>query len=220
MPPGAPPNRLPARPAAPPRQTGPGNPGTRPGNPGDPGTRSATRAPGRATPGRYPPGGATPGGAQTDGRRSTVPGLSWLPEWLASPARELVGVASLVAVALVPGAAMAASAITVASGAYCSFGSFCLYSGPNFDGARAQYDTDRLFCQDGEPALDLRGVLPGGAHSVVNNTRGSARGIGVKIYGAPDHLVITTVSPGSELRGLDDGVASRMATLCAYPTQQ
>jgi hypothetical protein len=136
----------------------------------------------------------------------------------ASPrARAAIGVVSLLTVAIVPGAAMAAGAITVASDAYCTFGSFCLYAGPNFDGQMVEYHADQLFCQDSRPALNVREVLPEGARSVVNNTRDGASGLGVKIYSAPQHLVLTTVSPGGEVSQLDGATAQSMQSLCAYP---
>jgi hypothetical protein len=132
-------------------------------------------------------------------------------------ARAAIGVASLLTVAIVPGAAMAAGAITVAADAYCTFGSFCLYSGPNFDGQKVEYHADQLFCQESRPALNVRDVLPDGARSVVNNTRDGASGLGVKIYSAPRHLVLTTVSPGGEVSQLDGPTARSMQSLCAYP---
>jgi hypothetical protein len=143
---------------------------------------------------------------------------SAVPDWLVGPVREVVGVASLIVVAMVPGAAMAAGAITVAGGAYCDLGSFCLYSGPDFTGQRVEYRGTELFCQNQLPALDVPAVLPGGARSAVNNTRGSASGIGVKIYSAPEHLVLTSIRPGAELRELDDGTARKMQSLCAFPS--
>ncbi|HZZ51574.1 MAG TPA: peptidase inhibitor family I36 protein [Pseudonocardia sp.] len=143
--------------------------------------------------------------------------VGWLPESMLRHAREVVSVASLLVVALVPGAAMAAGAISVASGTYCGFGSFCLFSGPDFDGDRVEYKRSDLFCQDKVPALDIRRALPGGARSVVNNTRTSGSGVEVKIYSAPGHLVLTSVKPGVEMRGLDEGVAQQMQYLCSYP---
>jgi hypothetical protein len=131
--------------------------------------------------------------------------------------RAAVGVASLLTVAIVPGAAMAAGAITVAADAYCTFGSFCLYSGPNFDGQKVEYSGQELFCQDSRPALNVRSVLPNGARSVVNNTRNGTTGLGVKIYSAPEHLVLTTISPGGEVSELDGKTAQSMQSLCAYP---
>ncbi|HEX4246909.1 MAG TPA: peptidase inhibitor family I36 protein [Pseudonocardia sp.] len=131
--------------------------------------------------------------------------------------RAAIGVASLLTVAIVPGAAMAAGAITVAADAYCTFGSFCLYSGPNFNGQKVEYRGDELFCQDSRPALDVRSVLPDGARSVVNNTRNGNTGLGVKIYSAPEHLVLTTISPGGEVSQLDGTTAKSMQSLCAYP---
>jgi hypothetical protein len=144
--------------------------------------------------------------------------LPALAERLLTPRlRAAVGVASLLTVAIVPGAAMAAGSITVAADAYCTFGSFCLYSGPNFDGQKVEYPGDQAFCQDNRPALDVRSVLPAGARSVVNNTRNGTAGLGVKIYSAPQHLVLTTVSPGGEVSELDGNTAKSMASLCAYP---
>jgi peptidase inhibitor family I36 len=131
--------------------------------------------------------------------------------------RGAIGVASLLTVAIVPGAAMAAGAITVAADAYCTYGSFCLYSGPNFNGAKVEYSRDQLFCQDSKPALDVRSVLPGGARSVVNNTRTATTGLGVKIYSSPGNLVLTTVSPGGEVRDLDGNTAQATQSLCAFP---
>lgn len=131
--------------------------------------------------------------------------------------RGAIGAASLLTVAIVPGAAMAAGAITVAADAYCTYGSFCLYSGPNFNGAKVEYSRDQLFCQDSKPALDVRSVLPGGARSVVNNTRTETAGLGVKIYSSPGNLVLTTVSPGGEVRDLDGNTAQAMQSLCAFP---
>ncbi len=131
--------------------------------------------------------------------------------------RGAISVASLLTVAIVPGAAMAGGAITVAADAYCTYGSFCLYSGPNFNGAKVEYTRDQMFCQDSLPALDVRSVLPDGARSVVNNTRTATTGLGVKIYSAPGNLVLTTVSPGGEIRDLDGNTARAMQSLCAYP---
>jgi hypothetical protein len=131
--------------------------------------------------------------------------------------RSVVSMASLITVALVPGAAMAAGAITVAAGAYCTYGSFCLYSGPNFNGKKVEYNREQLFCQDSRPALDLRTVLPGGVRSVVNNTRSANSGLGVKIYSAAGHLVLTTVKPGGEVQNLDSNLAHQMQSLCSYP---
>jgi hypothetical protein len=131
--------------------------------------------------------------------------------------RGAIGVASLLTVAIVPGAAMAAGAITVAADAYCTFGSFCLYSGPNFNGQKVEYKGDELFCQNSRPALNVRSVLPDGARSIVNNTRNGNTGLGVKIYSAPEHLVLTTISPGGEVSQLDGGTAKSMQSLCAYP---
>ena len=136
---------------------------------------------------------------------------------MSSRVRAVVGVASLLAVAIVPGAAMAAGAITVAADAYCTFGSFCLYSGPNFDGQKIEYGGEQAFCQDDRPALNVRSVLPAGARSVVNNTRNGTTGLGVKIYSAPQHLVLTTISPGGEVSELDANTARSMQSLCAYP---
>lgn len=140
-----------------------------------------------------------------------------LPEGMLRHAREVISVASLLVVALVPGAAMAAGAISVASGTYCGFGSFCLFSGPDFDGQRVEYKRSDLFCQDKKAALDIRRALPGGARSVVNNTRASGPGVELKIYSRPAHLVLTSVRPGSEMRGLDESVARQMQYLCSYP---
>jgi hypothetical protein len=148
-----------------------------------------------------------------------VPGLSALlgGRSVSPQVRAALGVISLLTVAIVPGAAMAAGAITVAADAYCTFGSFCLYSGPNFDGQKVEYHADQLFCQDSRPALNVRDVLPNGARSVVNNTRDGSTGFGVKIYSAPEHLVLTTVSPGGEVSQLDGATARSMQSLCAYP---
>ena len=126
---------------------------------------------------------------------------------------------SLLVVALVPGAAMVASAITVAASAYCDFGSFCLYSGPNFDGQRIQYDSSQPFCQDGRPAQRLRDVLPNGVRSVVNNTGAAADGFTVKLYSEPGHLVLTEIRPGVEQRDLPSSVAQQMGSLCVYPNK-
>jgi hypothetical protein len=131
--------------------------------------------------------------------------------------RGAVGVASLLTVAIVPGAAMAAGAITVAADAYCTYGSFCLYSGPNFNGDKVEYTRDQLFCEDSKPALDVRSVLPGGARSVVNNTRTATAGLGVKIYSSPGNLVLTTVSPGGEVQDLGGDTARAMQSLCVFP---
>lgn len=127
----------------------------------------------------------------------------------------MIGSASLLTVAIVPGAAMAAGALTVAAGAYCSYGSFCLYSEPNFNGKKIEYSREQLFCQDSHPALDVRTVLPEGARSIVNNTRAESSGLGVKIYGAVDHLVLTTVNPGEEEQDL--GGITDLQSLCAFP---
>jgi hypothetical protein len=132
---------------------------------------------------------------------------------------EVVGVISLLVVAMVPGAAMAVSAITVAASAYCNFGSYCLYSGPDFDGQRVEYDGSQLFCQDGQPALQLHDVLPDGVHSVVNNTGPSGDGVGVKFYSEQGHLVLVSIRPGVEQRDLPDSVASQMGSLCLYPNK-
>jgi hypothetical protein len=179
------------------------------------------------------PGGAARRGTGSDGYpgpgygRASEPSRSrWdgaqraleLASRLLSPrVRAAVGVASLLTVAIVPGAAMAAGAITVAADAYCTFGSFCLYSGPNFDGQKVEYSGEELFCQDSRPALNVRNVLPNGARSVVNNTRNGTTGLGVKIYSAPEHLVLTTISPGGEVSQLDGKTAQSMQSLCAYP---
>ena len=179
------------------------------------------------------PGGAVRRGTGSDGYpgpgygRASEPSRSrWdgahrileVASRLLSPrVRAAVGVASLLTVAIVPGAAMAAGAITVAADAYCTFGSFCLYSGPNFDGQKVEYSGQELFCQDSRPALNVRSVLPNGARSVVNNTRNGTAGLGVKIYSAPEHLVLTTISPGGEVSELDGKTAQSMQSLCAYP---
>jgi hypothetical protein len=52
---------------------------------------------------------------------------------------------------------------------------------------------------------------------VVNNTRNGTTGLGVKIYSAPEHLVLTTISPGGEVSELDGKTAQSMQSLCAYP---
>jgi hypothetical protein len=179
------------------------------------------------------PGGAARRGTGSDGYpgpgygRASEPSRSrWdgaqrildVASRLLSPrVRAAVGVASLLTVAIVPGAAMAAGAITVAADAYCTFGSFCLYSGPNFDGQKVEYSGQELFCQDSRPALNVRSVLPSGARSVVNNTRNGTTGLGVKIYSAPEHLVLTTISPGGQVSELDGKTAQSMQSLCAYP---
>lgn len=155
-----------------------------------------------------------PSRSRWDGAQRTLDVASRL---LSPRVRAAVGVASLLTVAIVPGAAMAAGAITVAADAYCTFGSFCLYSGPNFDGQKVEYSGQELFCQDSRPALNVRSVLPNGARSVVNNTRNGTTGLGVKIYSAPEHLVLTTISPGGEVSELDGKTAQSMQSLCAYP---
>jgi hypothetical protein len=155
-----------------------------------------------------------PSRSRWDGAQRTLDVASRL---LSPRVRAAVGVASLLTVAIVPGAAMAAGAITVAADAYCTFGSFCLYSGPNFDGQKVEYSGQELFCQDSRPALNVRSVLPNGARSVVNNTRNGTTGLGVKIYSAPEHLVLTTISPGGEVSQLDGKTAQSMQSLCAYP---
>ncbi|MDT7672208.1 MAG: hypothetical protein QOD82_110 [Pseudonocardiales bacterium] len=155
-----------------------------------------------------------PSRSRWDGAQRTLAVASRL---LSPRVRAAVGVASLLTVAIVPGAAMAAGAITVAADAYCTFGSFCLYSGPNFDGQKVEYSGQELFCQDSRPALNVRSVLPNGARSVVNNTRNGNTGLGVKIYSAPEHLVLTTISPGGQVSELDGKTAQSMQSLCAYP---
>jgi hypothetical protein len=155
-----------------------------------------------------------PSRSRWDGAQRTLDVASRL---LSPRVRAAVGVASLLTVAIVPGAAMAAGAITVAADAYCTFGSFCLYSGPNFDGQKVEYSGQELFCQDSRPALNVRSVLPNGARSVVNNTRNGNTGLGVKIYSAPEHLVLTTISPGGQVSELDGKTAQSMQSLCAYP---
>ncbi|MDT7685476.1 peptidase inhibitor family I36 protein [Pseudonocardia sp. Cha107L01] len=155
-----------------------------------------------------------PSRSRWDGAQRTLDVASRL---LSPRVRAAVGVASLLTVAIVPGAAMAAGAITVAADAYCTFGSFCLYSGPNFDGQKVEYSGQELFCQDSRPALNVRSVLPSGARSVVNNTRNGTTGLGVKIYSAPEHLVLTTISPGGQVSELDGKTAQSMQSLCAYP---
>jgi hypothetical protein len=155
-----------------------------------------------------------PSRSRWDGTQRTLDVASRL---LSPRVRAAVGVASLLTVAIVPGAAMAAGAITVAADAYCTFGSFCLYSGPNFDGQKVEYSGQELFCQDSRPALNVRSVLPNGARSVVNNTRNGTTGLGVKIYSAPEHLVLTTISPGGEVSELDGKTAQSMQSLCSYP---
>jgi Peptidase inhibitor family I36 len=200
-----------------PRQPpGPGQDG-RPGQAARAGAGSLTANPSRNAVPNQPSTEAAEGPRRLSTGLLGLSGLPAPPRWLVGRLREAIGLASLLVVALVPGAAMAGSAITVAVGAYCSFGSFCLYSGPNFDGQRVEYDSSQLFCQDSMPALDLRTILPGGVRSVVNNTRTSATGIGVKFFSEPAHLVLTSVRPGSEERELPDGVAKGMASLCAYP---
>ena len=163
-----------------------------------------------------PPGRPAPAGRTVPSAAPRLPpGLSNLSLRL----RAALGMASLLSAALVPGAAMAAGALTVASDAYCTFGSFCLYSGPNFNGQKVEYTRDELFCQNSRPALDVRTVLPGGARSLVNNTRVNVTGLGVKIYSAADHLVLTSVDPGRQVRDLTGTVARQMQSLCAYPIQ-
>jgi hypothetical protein len=194
-------------------------------SPGGPAQRSVS--PGGAAPRSVSPGGTGSDGYPGPGygRASEPPRSRWdgaraleVASRLLSPrVRAAVGVASLLTVAIVPGAAMAAGAITVAADAYCTFGSFCLYSGPNFDGQKVEYSGEELFCQDSRPALNVRNVLPNGARSVVNNTRNGTTGLGVKIYSAPEHLVLTTISPGGEVSQLDGKTAQSMQSLCAYP---
>lgn len=165
--------------------------------------------------GYSPPGRPAPHGNLTPSRSPHEPQNKLIE--IRNRAWAILGAASLFTVAIVPGAAMAAGALTVAADAYCSYGSFCLYSEPNFNGKKVEYSHEELFCQDSHPALDVATVLPQGARSIVNNTRTETSGLGVKIYGANDHLVLTTVNPGEEKQDLRTDGAEDPQSLCAFP---